>query len=435
MTRCSRGVGVAALTASLLGCGANGGPEADEYVVGGVKDDGTTGSGSNGPGGGSAGENDAGQSDGGPQPLIPGCTFSADPVEVALDAPTRQGFATRVSGNDLEVAFLVPSCGATFGNARSFGLRLTSIPTRGSAPDARDLWNVGVDDCFVTRDPAFAGDTLTFVANPDGYAVQQFPLDAKVPRDVSKLAARVPHALASTRVGARSVTLWASGTVDDAHSDVHALWDLDGSKSARLLAQDAGHRVLAMSAAPLSRSAREGIAAVAWVSDSDEQRGIFLRTLHEDGTAGDLQPLSAQVGAASSVTVAAQDQGGAVVYVVGGEGGRGELRFRRLDEAGGVGREAKLTSGNEDVVDPAIFEFARGYVVAHRARIGGEGVVRLLFLDAAGNVAGMRELAEATATAGRIEGAVANDGRIFVTYTDVRSPDTHVARTLRVQCD
>jgi hypothetical protein len=265
--------------------------------------------------------------------------------------------------------------------------------------------------------------------------VQQLSLDAKLPSSVSMLDARIPHALASTQVGKRVVTLWASGTVDDAHSDVHALWDLDGSNSVRLLAQDALHHVTAISAAPLSRGAREGIAAVAWVSDSDEQPGIFLRALFEDGTAGDLTPLSTQVGAASSVSLAAHDQGGAVVYVVGGEGGRSELRFRILDEAGGAGAEVKLTSGNEDVVDPAIFAFAGGYVVAHRVRAVTEGVVRLAFVDSVGNVAGMRELAEATATAGRIEGALANDGRFFVTYTDLKSPDTRVVRTLRLECD
>jgi hypothetical protein len=198
---------------------------------------------------------------------------------------------------------------------------------------------------------------------------------------------------------------------------------IGGAATTVAAAADGFHaRELAISALEAGSDQRAGV--VAWVSDTGDKPGVFLRFIDKQGKPnGATQTLTSALGAASSVALTSGPDGGAVIYTVA-SGGTQQIRYRSLAAGdGSLGDEVELTSINQDVGDLAIAAYSVGYVVAYRHLGGGSdsGSIQLLFVDRYGKLGRSRLVASATSSGKGLRVLVAQDGRIIVAWADTQT--------------
>ncbi len=401
------------------------------------------GSGTNADAGADGGA-DAGQSDAGASELD--CNLGGGLLELPFASPSTQGFAAAVSGIDLLITYLVPSCGGTPDSTNNYGLRTLSVPSGGPTPEPEDVINTGDDACFVTRDPALAwGPNATqklayYVSNQaGGYQVFAKDLDAEgLPQKLSDESGRVSTALSAHDLGDGSLVAWASEAPAEKLSQLLVYSGTSAASRRVFFDTQLAHRVLALRVGSVSGAkSGERVGLVGWVSSAADTQGIYMQRIGADGTAqGDLIKLTDRIGGSSSVDFAAHMTGGAVVYTEGA-GGRHVVRFQALDAKGApTGSAARLTTAAIHARDASITRFAAGYAIAYRVVEGtgdGKPVIRLAFVDAQGNQAGTRDVAFATDAGGQVRVLQSLDGRLFLVWQDYVS-GAPVLRVARATC-
>ncbi|HJL16832.1 MAG TPA: hypothetical protein RMH99_14305 [Sandaracinaceae bacterium LLY-WYZ-13_1] len=206
----------------------------------------------------------------------------------------------------------------------------------------------------------------------------------------------------------------------------------DGSPSGS--AQDAS----ASDATPgqLALAELSGGPVLVWAEATGGTGDVILQPLADDGgTRGSSEVISAEGNADGTVDAALGPSGGAVVFgtLVGGV--RSEIRFRALDEDGGlVGDERILTEAPVQGRGASIARFAGGYAVAYRRFGAGEGAaVQLLLVSALGDVLDEIEVATVPEQGGRTTLRVSGDGQIGIAWSDRGSTETQI-RAAVVAC-
>jgi hypothetical protein len=360
----------------------------------------------------------------------------------AANAPGRP-FSAAQSGNRTHLVYLVAAGGGSLGSSTAQGLRYVSFATTGEPSDAQDVANVGTASYAKTRDPALvargAAVDLFYTSNQDGpYELYHKDLtkdDATAERETSNVDRNEFTSAAASLDGELAVVysdeppqLGAAGAL---------AFKFAGEEALEVTPESFGIRATELAFAELS-----GVAAAAFVSEREDNAGIYLQALSTAGEVrGEAVALSEEVGSASGVDLARGQSGAAVVYTEAPSGPIHQLRFRNIDGDGQPSGPVRLlTSANQDLLEVALAAYSQGYVIAYR-RIGGPASaaasIHLMFVDAEGNVGGTRLVRSATSSGRGIDVMVGNDGRLIVIWADteqVTDPGTQRQETeLRVR--
>lgn len=157
---------------------------------------------------------------------------------------------------------------------------------------------------------------------------------------------------------------------------------------------------------------------------------VLMQGLDASGARrGEVSTLSVEGNADGTVDAALGVSGGAVVFGVLVGGVRSEVRFRALDMEGAfVGDERILTEGAAVGTDGSIAPFAGGYVVSYRALPAGgsPAQIRVLLVDAFGDVLETIPVADAAESGGRTTVRVTGDGQIGVAWADDADAGTEI---------
>jgi hypothetical protein len=359
----------------------------------------------------------------------------------AANAPGRP-FSVAQRSNLTHLVYLVAAGGGTLGSPAAQGLRYVSFETTGEPSDPRDVANAGVASYAKTRDPSLVvrGEEvdLVYTSNQDGpYELYHTQLTAEAP------AERETENMGRNEFGASAASL--DGALALVYSDeppqlsaAGALaFKFAGEPALELLPESFGIRATALSFAELA-----GGGALAFISPLADGAGIYLQRLSAAGQPrSEPLALSVQLGSASSVDLARGRSGAAVVYTEVPSGAIHQLRFRKLDDEGQPsGPVRALTSANQNLLEVALTNYSHGYVIAYRRTGGPESAaasIYLMFVDADGNLGGVRLVRTATPSGRGIDVMVANDGRLIVVWSDteqVTDPRTQRRETeLRVR--
>jgi hypothetical protein len=361
---------------------------------------------------------------------------------------------------DTEGAHLVfptPACGGTNARANAQALSYVRLGLAG-APSAPQTI-VNGESCAVTRDPVLYrnedGLRISYTTNALGnFDLCTSPVQGGLTQGTQLTSSPGTELHAAVlALGGTPRTFFSrepSAGASDSPSPIVGL--ADGSE--RLLFPG-GRNVHAtdLVASPLLDGTSLG--ALAFPSQMGSDRGLYLTLVDADGsTTGEPKVLTNSLGPASAISLASNDDGGAVIYSEVPGGSAHQLRFRAIDRLGNLGSPVSLTVGNQDLRDLAFAPFHGGYLAAYRrtsAVNGAIGTMRLLFIDEVGNVKMTGYVAEASVSAGTTQLGVAADGNTFfvawsnavnVTTEGVSNVEEHVSlarfsctRVPKLTCD
>lgn len=385
---------------------------------------------------------------------VSGVMFEADGHREGI-----QVLATAVNSTNFHLAYTSLACAVS---DTSVGLQYLPFGASGEFGTATGVVNAppagancsGNSSSFPSllayEDPVRGEDVveLFFVANNDeGFELYKRELSPQASEESPGVRLTTDPAdgrrnetrTAAAVLNGRAVVAWSSDAIDAAAttSEIRTQQVNFQGASNVIVADDEGHQPSWLTLTELGSDQAEKAGALAWVNELGDQRGIWLQALNANGLkSGPPTQLSAEAGGESSVALAGHDSGGAVVYTLVQGQGR-EIRLRQLDPQGTpVGAEIIVTSGGERAVGASVARWGAGWVVAFRHKVNGDpqNTIRLAFIDTAGNIAGFRSIANASAFGGPTQVRVAVDGRILVSWTDEEGADTKV-RALRVVCN
>lgn len=184
----------------------------------------------------------------------------------------------------------------------------------------------------------------------------------------------------------------------------------------------------------------EDVGALAWVDTASADRGVFLQPLNASGQpTGDRVKLASQVSNRSSVDIADNLEGSAVVYSTVTDNISHEVRFQTLDATGHPsGFEERIVLRSERGTDASIAPVGPSYVVAYRelpSAPGGVAKIKMFFVDKTGRrTSGAAvTVAETTADGGRVTVRSSLDGRFTIAWVEATT-ETQRVRMVRIPC-
>lgn len=402
---------------------------------------GGTGSGNNDNNGGASGSNnadmdgavdgsvDGGQaSDGGSGGVETECEVLGDVLTFDSARANGRIFSAAMAGNTTHLVYLVPTCSGTATKNNAQGLKYVSFDTQGEASASADV--VNNVDCYITRDPALVAGAdgaldLFFTSNIPG-SFELYAQDLKGGAAAVQQTTDTDNELGVTATSLVSNDPPMAAYVNDVPaSGVMAAATVTkqiGKVESEVLASTEGHHATQIAIARVASSVTPALGAVGWISDREETSGAHLRLIDQIGKGkGDVIALGKPVGSSSAVAIATTSNGAGIAYTVAPNEAVHELRFRSLSKDGVIGKEVKVTSGNQNVRDISIASYAAGYVISYRQVGSGAPSMRLVFLDEDGNVAGTRQVAAASVGGAGSQVLVANDGRIVLVWNDLET--------------
>jgi hypothetical protein len=330
--------------------------------------------------------------------VVEGCTSSE--LSFLTGDTDARSFSAVIEGNRVQLAFIAPSCGGATSLGQGKGVRTVSFSSTGEA-----LQPMGVDeqDCVPLREPTLLPSTLYFGSARDG----QFDL-----YHAERKLTHTPELeleLNAVMLGELPAIVFVPQST--LHStDPASIQRLAGDGTRELLSAEAGHH-------PVQVTVREEL--LGWRSDREGTQGLYMRALD-----GSIVTLTRQVGPRSSLAFVA----GGVVYTES-SGGKHVLRYRALAS----GEPRALTADNQDVQQFAASHYRTGHAVAYRnLEPDGSFTLRLLSLDAQGNVAANTTFASVSGDGTHVQLLTSLDGRLIVLWdeSDAGLPDFN--RRLRV---
>lgn len=372
--------------------------------------------------------------DGGLDPSDPaywaGCTLDDNTVaKISVPFSDESGHSLTAGTSGFAIAYRVDDgCDAVW-----------ATPVDAFGPIPPGLPALGADKCLAYRDLAIGRDVdswlLAWIDNGTGSAElyaqhfddQMTPLTGKLRITDNAFLESDPvlAVVGDTPLLAYLATDQDSGGVFVKHLD-------DTAAPRTLLPFSAGHspHKLALAQMGLTHG------AAAWVSTGN-QPGVFLQPLTEAGEAtGKQLRLTEFTNAGSTVDLATLKRGadnlrgGAAVYTTAPDGLNWQLRFRRLSEQGTpMDEERVLISAPARARDATIVSVGDGYAVAFRALPNGGSItepqIRMFFATREGNVAEdaagrtiTYQVAQATATSGRITMRLSVEGQLLLSWLD-----------------
>jgi len=161
---------------------------------------------------------------------------------------------------------------------------------------------------------------------------------------------------------------------------------------------------------------------VLWSEGIGAMQDLLLQGMTDEGARrGSPTTLTSESNSDGTVDAAlVPDNGGAVVFGVLVGGVRREVRFRALNGAGELtSDERSLLSPPATGTDASITRFAGGFAVAYRGEDGtGSTRIRLLFVDALGDVLMDVPVSAAQPTGGRVTLRATTTRQLAVTWAD-----------------
>lgn len=346
-----------------------------------------------------------------------------------FDAVRSQGrrLSLLVHGGTAHLVYPTPSCDGTAVRSPNQALSYVSLGVSGEPSAPRVLVNHG--SCAVTRDPALYsdGDSLQLMYSTNAWG--SYDLGSITVLDTNPAPTRVTSQAgnefetAVASLGGIARGFFSRETPGSAGSAPAPIVSVAGAAISDTLGASADVRASELVAAPLLDKT---FGAIAFPSVMSASPGVYLTLVDADGAskAAPVQ-LTAELGAGSAAALAWNDDGGAVIYSEVPGGSVHQLRFRAISRTGAVGDAVKLTTGNQDLRDLAFAPFKGGYLAAYRRTSAGAGLgatMRLLFVDEVGNVKMSGYVADASATAGTTQLAVADDDdTFFVAWSNVEA--------------
>lgn len=184
--------------------------------------------------------------------------------------------------------------------------------------------------------------------------------------------------------------------------------------------------------------------------DRDGRSQIVLDVLSADTAERDHDSwvLTTEAGPYGSIELAADTQGGGVIYSLG-QGDSAQIWFQQLDASG---RAASVRRGNlvggpaeprrvvappANAIDASMAKLPVGYAVAYRALPGTQldtPRIRVHFLHSDGNIIGMSDVALASEFGGRTAIEAAYDGRIVLGWSDLAEDGTTTITVAKLPC-
>ena len=356
-------------------------------------------------------------------------------------------FGAAMRGNRVELVYLITGCGDAPGVSASRELMRVGFGTSGLSDPPAAVGPRPLDSCLRAREVALAAsgnrvDLFYSASTVDAPELHHEELLAPAPAtpvtsrpelELRLASATLRDSEVATAVFTRELNLErpphaaAIGSAQPGGADVDVLPETAGHHPTQLAIAAAG--------GPASEQTR---GVIAWVSDLDPHRGIYLRRLGAGGDAlGEIVQLTAQPGLNSHLALAA----GAVVYTRGTPSDDVHtLVFRSLAEDGSLGTEVVLTSTGQDVAELALTAYGGGYALVYRRqREAGttvEPTLRLIFLDQHGTPAASRIVATTTPAIAGLQLLAGQDGRLVVIWGDQSDPATDqvAVRARRLLC-
>jgi hypothetical protein len=392
---------------------------------------------------------DGGDEDGGTKPGEPdpthACDVAADNSELALPFGPRSddSFSLAIGVTGFGVAYQAPGCNA-----------LGAMPV--AAEGAFLQPNTLLDDCFTKQDVTLLrvtdGWRMAFVDNssPDnaGAEVQTVLLSDTLSMSDSAPLTRITmntlreHKPVFANVAGVPHLAWISEDMSTGKRQIDRKRFDDQGGVTSVIGADSGRKPVSLAFAQMSKAT----AAIAFV-DEQGMPGIWLQALDKTvQPVGEPVLVSDAITAGNSVDLATREEdGGAIVYSVDIAGVNHEIRFRRLDNHGGLlGDESKVVGSPLQGRDASIARLGGGYVVGYRqlpTKNTPMTEIRLLFITKEGNVmtdsVGRLQtylVAETALTSGPVTLRVSTDGQVLVAFLDTSSAGNQL-RLVRKRLD
>ncbi len=373
---------------------------------------------------------DAASADGAPNDaggLGSECTVEGDLLSLPIEQPGERAWTALVAGDRAHVAYVVASC-TGLGAATGTQIVYMNFASTGPFGSAQTLTPDPEGQCHLRRSPALAVGTgggldAYFTANTSG-SYELYRQDVALSMQPQRLTDDPEGAFDSelgtvaAPFGGSALLAYVNQTAIGAPGQL--VTRRPGLAENEIVAASTGEAPARLTLLDWPNGSIAGV--LGWVSDIAGAESVRYQRLTIAGApAGAPVELSTAVGQLSELAFAANSQRAAVVYTIQNDS-IAELRFRALAQDGQpAAGEVKLTSANRSVEGPSIALYSQGYVVAFReipAAPEAAASLRLMFVDADGQVGGERRLATAARGGSGSAVFVMNDGRLIVLWSD-----------------
>jgi hypothetical protein len=357
------------------------------------------------------------------------CTGAVFQLESVRSAGSR--LSLLVDDEGAHLVYPTPACGGTSARANAQALSYVSLGLAGAPSAPQPI--VNGESCAVTRDPVLYRDEDGLHVSYTTNALGSYDLCSATVNGSQSQGTQLTSApgtelhTAVLELDGTPRTFFSREPSTGASDAVSPIVGLADGAEQSLFPSDTHMHATDLVASPLLDGTSLG--AIGFPSQTGSEKGMYLALVRADGSpVGSATLLTKDLGSASAIALASNDDGGAVIYSEVPGGTAHQLRFRAIDHLGALGTPASLTVGNQDLRDLALAPFHGGYLAAYRrtsAGDGGTGTMRLLFVDEVGNVKMTGYVAEASMSAGTTQlGVAADDNTFFVAWSNVESVTT-----------
>lgn len=350
--------------------------------------------------------------------------------------PDGRGFALAVDGLDVHLVYAEATCAGVGGTANGHRLRYLKFDSAGALGTPETISIVPDDACAKIRDVTLTlaplGEALVpqahFLSTRDGmwalYGLRPDEAEPAVAPVAANQSAFVKSMLTATSTAGGTPLL----AYAEARADEQALVLQGEGDDAIDVPRLSGLSAIALGEITSERGPLAPV--LAYGTDA----GITLSLVNERAElVGETSAHAASLGAAPTLAFEASPDGGVLVYTESEQ-----LRFLALDKQGKpLGKERRLTFGNERIVGPSVTSFVTGYAIAFRALLQDNperARLRIAFTDSVGNLAGFRDLLETSAAGGPLVLKATVDGRLIVGFAEVDDSGAYTLNVARVTC-
>lgn len=387
---------------------------------------------------------DAALADAGIDAAVPiGCIENAPRFSTQMSAAGR-GFDLAVDGIEVHAAWSVEACPGVGNEATGHALRYVRFETGGEVGEPQELPIVDGSGCAKLRDPVMllansgASARIDFISTREGpwetYALDPLSSSPTPKRLSDGTTNYLSRELTGVVVGQKPLLAWIEQEELSADRVVR-----DGASAPVLVPTSLASKLVSVALGQYGDGKGGRATALLYAANDGTKLRLFMQDLDADfAPKGDARLLSERIDPGVHMDMVARESGAGLVFTEG-ESVAAQLRYLELGPDGApLAAPIKLTSGNQVARGPSIASFAGGHVVAFRAvrpDAPMRAVLRILFLDPQGNIAGFRDVLETSASGGAVVMRAGVDGRLVIGFAEVDSDGAQTFHVARVTCN